>query len=228
MLTIMAISVFVMLGIWQLDRADSKNKNYQRFFHAEGPGPVDFLSMMKQNLTPTALQWRHVSLAGEFAAAPVLLLDNQVFNGDAGYNVIAGFRVDGSEKSVLINLGWIGAGQERNTIPTVDVPTGRLEMKGWLQAPVDNRFIDETVIERLNDNIFRMQEINIEEVSAASGTKHHPFIILLDPGVEFGYARDWAPSDSEQARHQAYAFQWFSLAFFVLAAFMILNLKKQE
>ncbi len=226
-LTIGALSAFILLGLWQLDRAEFKANAYQQFLRAERQPAVSLLSLFSQNSDSADFLWNKVSLSGEFDSGPVILLDNQVLNGAPGYNVIAGFRMDGSEKSVLINLGWIDADIERNDVGSIVVPAGHYEITGRIRVLEDNRFIDETVFQRLKNNIIRLQEINIDKVGALSGINYHPFILLLDPDVEFGYSRAWGLPDSEESRHQAYAFQWFCMALFILVVFVVLNIEKR-
>lgn len=226
MLTILALTVFISLGFWQLERAQHKKQNYQDFLLATEQTIISLSSVIKQNIPAADLQWRQVSLTGEFDSGPIILLDNQILNGVAGYNMIADFMVNGSDKRVLLNLGWIGAEDNYGFIAPIQVPRGHLDLTGPLKMVEDNLFIDEIVFEGMKNNIIRVQEINIDEVGVTTGTKYHPFIILLGPEIEFGLHRDWQPIDSGPARHQAYVMQWFRMALVVLVIFVGLIMKK--
>jgi surfeit locus 1 family protein len=50
------------------------------------------------------------------------------------------------------------------------------------------------------------------ELAAAYGAPLEPRILLLDPGVAFGYVCDWQPPGIAPLRHFAYAIQWWSFA----------------
>ncbi|EQD80580.1 hypothetical protein B1A_00746, partial [mine drainage metagenome] len=51
----------------------------------------------------------------------------------------------------------------------------------------------------------------------------YPGIVLLDPNPKSAYLRDWTPTFIPPARHQAYAFQWFSFAAAALVIFIVLH-----
>ncbi|MDH3644203.1 MAG: SURF1 family protein, partial [Gammaproteobacteria bacterium] len=121
----LALPVVVSLGVWQFDRAAGKRDSEQTFIERMSARPV----------TPPAqlddVDFLRVRLVGEFEAGRYFLVDNQVSGGRLGYWVIASFRSPGGQRW-LVNRGWIAAPLERDTLPEVGQPLGRIEIVGAL------------------------------------------------------------------------------------------------
>ena len=66
----------------------------------------------------------------------------------------------------------------------------------------------------------------LDEVAAVLGEPVQPFILLLDPGDDYGFLRNWVPEEMGPGRHYAYALQWFAMGL-VLAGLLIWNYRKR-
>jgi surfeit locus 1 family protein len=66
-----------------------------------------------------------------------------------------------------------------------------------------------------------------EEVAAALGRDIQPFVLLLDHGEDYGYLRQWVPSEFGPSKHFAYAVQWFAMGG-VLAGLLVWNYRKKR
>src|SRR5206468_799114 len=108
----------ISLGNWQTRRAEEKLELGRRLDEA-AKGPV--LSVPSVRLDASALERRRVSARGRFVARAALLLDNKVLHGAAGYHVLTPLKLEGGELHVLVNRGWIAAG-ERARLPAVPTP----------------------------------------------------------------------------------------------------------
>jgi len=225
-LTIIALFAFVCLGMWQADRASQKSQMYDTYVAAQGAPPMKYSDLLAAGLSNKEIALRNVTLSGKFDNNATYLLDNQVVGGVAGYHILSGFSISGSERPVLINRGWVPAGEDRNVVGPINAPTDIIDITGRLILPEDNWFIDENTVERLSNGIVRILEINIEKISVDSKINYLPFIILLDVEIGDGFARKWPMPKSSELRHQGYAFQWFLMALAVLIIYVCTNLKK--
>src|SRR5882762_1878462 len=132
------IALAISLGNWQARRAEEKLELGRRLDEG-AKGPV--LSVSSARLDASALERRRVSARGRFVARAVLLLDNKVLHGAAGYHVLTPLRLEGSEDlHVLVNRGWIAAG-ERSRLPVVPTPETVQTIEGIAVAP-SRRFVE--------------------------------------------------------------------------------------
>lgn len=225
-LTLIALFAFICLGIWQMDRGSQKRQIHDAFIVAQAAPPMKFSDILASGFSNKEIALRNVTLSGRFDKSTTFVLDNQVVSGIAGYHILTGFSISGSERAVLINRGWVPAGDDRNVIDPIITPSDYIELTGRLLFPEDNWFIDENFAEQLSNGIYRILEINIEKISADSKTNFLPFIILLDAEMGAGFTRKWPIPDSNEMRHQGYAFQWFMMALVVMVIYVSVNLKK--
>src|SRR2546423_5976508 len=95
------IALAISLGNWQARRAEEKLE-LGRLLDEGAKGPV--LSVSSARMDPSALERRRVSARGRFVARSVLLLDNKVLHGAAGYHVLTPLKLEGGEElHVLVN-----------------------------------------------------------------------------------------------------------------------------
>src|SRR3989440_13046495 len=126
------IALAISLGNWQAQRAEEKLELGRRLDEG-AKGPV--LSVSSARLDASVLERRRVSARGRFVARAVLLLDNKVLHGAAGYHVLTPLKLEGSEDlHVLVNRGWIAAG-ERSAQPAGPTPETVQTLEGIAVTP---------------------------------------------------------------------------------------------
>ncbi len=222
--TLLLFPALVALGIWQLNRAkEAREMQMQIDAHAHGK-PV---SIGQQLLPAGDLRFFHVVARGHYDPRHQILLDNQVHNGFAGYDVITPLRVAGGDTRVLVNRGWIPLGVDRAHLPQVPTPRGEQTVAGIAVVPNAHYFTLahpgpvsgpwQTVWENIDMRRFRR----------AVPFPVQPAIILLDPASPAGgFVRKWQLPDAGIAMHQSYAVQWFLLATVLVIIFVWLNVKR--
>ena len=113
LLVFIGSAICIRLGIWQLDRLKQR-----RAFNAQviSMRAAEMLNL-NQNLPAdiSSMEWRAVTVSGEYDFENQLALRNQ-YNGDQyGYHLITPLRF-GNGTDVLVDRGWIPA--DGNTVPT--------------------------------------------------------------------------------------------------------------
>ncbi len=73
-------------------------------------------------------------------ARATFFLDNKVLRGVAGYRVFTPLAIEGGDMHVLVDRGWIAAG-DRSRLPTVTTPEGVLTIEGLAVIP-SRRFLE--------------------------------------------------------------------------------------
>src|SRR6266852_7935080 len=158
----------ISLGNWQARRAEEKLELGRRLDEA-ARGAV--LSVPSVRLDATALERRRVSARGRFVAQATLLLDNKVLKGVAGYHVLTPLKLEGSGLYVIIDRGWIAAG-DRSRLPAISAPEGLQTIEGTAVVP-STRFV-ELAPETVDGP--RRQNLVIAREEKRLGLKLQPFV----------------------------------------------------
>ncbi len=201
------VVVTVMLGRWQLDRAQLRVERAERYDSLARLPPLLIGSQEIDAGEVAAFDYRRVQARGEWLTEYGIFLDNQVYRGEAGYYVYMPMRLAGSEMNILVNRGWVAAGRDRTHLPEIKTQAGVAEIFGSIQAPVSFKELGTTYREgRVWENVTQ------ERFKAWSGLKLQPLIIRQTDGQADGLVRTWLRPDSGADKNRAYAAQWFALA----------------
>ncbi len=215
------IIIMLMLGNWQLSRAQEKEMRQQR---------LDRLSQQPVISLPTTpirledYQFRQIEVRGTYVPAHTIYLDNKIHRGVAGYQIITPVKLGASSMHVLINRGWVAAGRDRNQLPNVPTPSGEVIVSGIANSPTQ-RILElsaETVSGRVWENL------HLDRYREATGLTLQTLVILQQDDVKDGLIRQWSRPDSGAARNLGYAFQWFSMALAVLILYLVLSVKRDR
>ena len=227
LLALVFFSLFISLGLWQLDRADYKRALYLDFENRQSGPAIDLNHYNTKLFDKEEIIWRHVRAAGEFLEQYQILLDNQVELGQAGYYVYTPFKLKQSEHVMLINRGWLSAGNDRAASPEIIMANGVVNIKGVAkEEPKTGLLLKDMPPEQMNKDVYRVQRLNIDELAELTKTKLLPYIVRLGPQSEKGYRRQWRLPGSGASIHNGYAFQWFAFATALLIIYLVLNIRR--
>ena len=104
--TVVAIVLTLMLGRWQLSRADQKEA-IQAAVTRQGELPVLTGSAALSGAEAGALLQRRVLLQGQWLAGKTIFLDNRPMSGRPGLVVVTPLQLQGSAAVVLVQRGWL-------------------------------------------------------------------------------------------------------------------------
>ena len=222
---VLLLGLFLTLGFWQLGRAEEKRVLLERF-EASRAGQSLYADALSAT-NADALRYRRVVLRGRYLPERQFLLDNQVRNRQAGFEVLTPFRlVDG--RVVLVNRGWLPMGARRDALPDVSVSGAPVEIEGWIYIPFGEAYslgdVDDPaagwprIVQNLDFDVFA-QRLDMPLL---------PMTIRLSTEAPAGYLRDWAVVPMTPAKHIAYAVQWFGLAAALLVIYVVVNLKRED
>lgn len=198
--SLLAITLCLKLGFWQLDRAAYKASIQQT--------PSKILT----NLSLITEQNRHQKLriTGHFDNNNPVLLDNQTQNKKVGYNLYLPFISE--ENAILVNLGWVAASSTRNSLPLIVPIKGQHTIIGTLSSSQGSPIL-------LGENIKKHQHMLVVQKTISADIQAHisyPIssqMLQLNRKNQFGYTNYWQPSVMQPEKHNAYAAQWFLLSF---------------
>jgi len=212
------IALTVALGNWQVRRAEEKTEA-GRLLDEAARGPV--LEVPAARIDGVGFERRRVSARGTFIARDTFYLDNKVLRGAAGYQVITPLKPTRPGASVLVNRGWIAAG-ERSRLPDVATPEGVQVIEGVAVVP-GSRFLElapEADSGALRENLVVARE------ETRLGFALQPFVIEQTSDARDGLVRAWVRPDTGVDRHRSYALQWYSLAALAAVLYVFLGFKR--
>ncbi|PTY37572.1 hypothetical protein BGP77_13830 [Saccharospirillum sp. MSK14-1] len=202
------LTVFISLGIWQLNRAEQK---------AQLQASID--SGQQVELLPSGAVprlYQHYQLTGQLDGDHLWLLDNRTHQGQAGYEVWAPLLTD--DGWYLASAGWVAASARREQLPHLELPEIR---RPWLaqSRPLSQAVVlAETELEHQWPQV--VQAID-PVVMAEQLHKAEPLGLLqLSPGQAGVGPVIWTPIVMTVERHRGYAVQWFAMAVALLLMYL--------
>lgn len=218
LLTILAVALFVRLGIWQLDRGHEKQRLLNSS-HAESVRPP--VLWRADDALPK--QYQALQVRGHFLST-TLLLDNQHYQHQFGYDVLSPLVLaDGS--IVLVDRGWIMRDPQAHQLPDIEIPAGNLQVFGSAYYPSSKHWILGQALEEKNASFAIVELLDVPLISQFLHKSVYPFIIRQNKAEAHGYMREWAIVSMPPTRHYGYAVQWFAIALVIFIIFIALNLK---
>lgn len=219
--TLAGVALTIALGFWQLGRADTKQALQSRINDYARQPSVPIAGTVA-NAAEVLL--RRIEVRGHYAPRYTVFLDNRVYKNQAGYHVYMPLRIDGSERYILVNRGWVAAGTERNRLPEVHTPDGEVVVRGTA-VPPSGRYI-ELSSKIAEGNVW--QNMVLERYRQATKLDVQPIVLQQTDATADGLIRDWPPVDLKRNTHLAYAVQWFALAMAILIYYLVINVRKRS
>ena len=225
---LVAFICFIRLGFWQLDRANQKN-NINSDYTSRQDEPLINLNKITPINEKDSLLWRRVELNGSFLNKKNIILDNQIFNKIAGFNILTPFLIKGGNHVVLINRGWQPNLPNRDLIPNITNIDGDKNLKGHIaKFPTSGITLGQSNIETMNSSVFRMQRLDFDELKYFFTFNILPYMIYIDPLLDKENYNTFKLPAPDSEKNYGYAFQWFAFALTLLIIFIKLGIRKKN
>lgn len=213
-LVILAGVIFLInLGFWQLRRLDQRQAINREILEGLNQPPV---TLTGEPVDPDELHRRRVIVTGTFDNERDMIQRTQSYQGRAGVDLIVPLDIEGSDRAVLVNRGWIPFEDfepemrdmyELDEEVTVEGVAYRSQTPPHSLAPTD----PEPEPGEWVDAWFR---IDIDRIQQQIDVPLLPIYIQATPGD----TPDTVPpireevTDLGEGSHFSYALQWFSFA----------------
>ena len=175
-----------------------------------------------------SLRYARVIARGQYEPEFEILLDNQVYKGQAGYDVITPLHINGSSVRILVNRGWVAAGENRNILPVIDTPKGEIEVAGIAQDPY-GKFFELSKPADIKQGEWQIvwQNLDMKRYANAVNFTLQPVMILLDAAsTSGGFVRVWPKPELGIEVNRGYAIQWYLMSITLIIIYLVTNFKK--
>ena len=225
LMTLVLVPALVGLGVWQLQRAEEKRVLQAQWQRQRDMAPRPLAEVLRGQ----APRFAPVVAQGRFDTGHQFLLDNQIRSHRPGYQVLTPLRLQGSERAILVNRGWIPMGDGRRDLPRIPTPEGSVRVTGYLVDPPQAGLRLGPADPGKGRWPKVVQYLAPQRASRQLGYPVVARAVRLAEGAPHGFPRDWnAPLPVGPARHTGYALQWFGLGVAVLVIFLAVNLRRDD
>ncbi|MDA9090627.1 SURF1 family protein [Porticoccaceae bacterium] len=210
--------LLVVLGFWQLDRADEKQRILDQYNTNQQAPPA----MVADLMGDSNLQYRSAWLVGELDSERRLILDNRVKNGRPGYEILEALSVVGLGQKVLVNRGWVPASLDRNQLPEIPPLLGSNQLRGALYQTLGGYRLDDGIglVEQWPARVGWISAARAEELY---GEDFFAYQFRLDQDSQGALNTGWPTVSVQPSKHTGYAVQWFVMAMVLIIMTLIAN-----
>lgn len=204
--TVFTMAVTASLGLWQLDRAGQKLA-LQAQIKDRSALPSWTNADLLAAADAGAGVHRPVRLSGHWVPRASVFLDNRQMNGRVGLFLVTPLRLDGSDRVVLVQRGWVPRDfTDRSRLPVIETPAGTVLVEGRLASSPSKLYeLGEAGTGPIRQNI------DLAAFARETGLDLLGVSVLQSSEAKDGLQRDWPLIAVDVHRHHGYAFQWFAL-----------------
>lgn len=220
------LPLLLSLGIWQTHRAEEKRAFLQQQAQSQ---TVETSPLSAATDDTDTLRYRKLEVTGHYDVVQQFLIDNQISDGKAGYFVLTPFILEGENKAVLVNRGWVALNSDRRQLPDVSLIAEPIIISGRANhfPSVGIKMAGAEIPSDTWPSV--VQVVDSQVVAKKLGYPLFSFQLELDKTQPNGFKREWHTTTLMQPeQHTAYAMQWFALAFTLTVLFIGYSFKKNH
>ena len=219
---VVALPLLLRLGFWQLERGEEKQQLQQQYAAQDQMLPVE-LSPLDAG---AQVAYQRVYFNGQFDNQHTVLLDNRIYAGVVGYEVLSPFITD-SGMTVLVNRGWIAGFPDRQQLPTVPVIDARVRLLGKIHVPLGEP-ITLAADEWSEQWPLVVQWEDISRIASVLQTELYTYSVRLAPTAIGALTVDWPAVNTQPEKHWGYALQWFLMAAALFAFWLYSSIRPRQ
>jgi surfeit locus 1 family protein len=215
------------LGTWQLNRAQQKRAFLQQQAQSQTVASSRLSTAIDDNVD--TLRYKKLEVAGHYDVAHHFLIDNQISAGKVGYFVLTPFILQGENKAVLVNRGWIALNSDRSQLPDVSMVAEPTVISGRANnfPSVGIKITGAEIPTDTNPSV--VQVVDSQVLAKKIGYPLFAFQLELNKDLPNGFKREWQTTTiMPPEQHTAYAVQWFALALTLTVLFIVYSFKKSS
>ena len=215
--TVLLVALGISLAQWQTRRGDQKQaiENAIRQRGVEAP-----FQLGAATKNADKLEYRRVTVRGEFVSGWPIYLDNRSYKGTPGFYVLMPLKIANSEVHVLVERGWLPLNpQNRAILLPYPTPAGVVDVEGVVRSRV-GRVLQLGQPAALKPGAI-VQNLDIAALATVSNLQMQPLLIEQTGNNKDGLVRDWTSPSLGIQMHRGYEFQWYALAVMAFLFFVV-------
>ena len=234
-LVLLAAAVMVRLGIWQLDRLEQRRAFNARVSEQQEAQPL-VLDADTIHLDLYSMEYRQVSVSGEYLPEDEIVLRNQVWNtefgGQLGVKLFTPLLIEGTDEAILVERGWIPEENAGIVKRAIYREQGSITLQGQLRRPETDFQLGFHPDPTMSPGEWRLDawnNLDLERLASQMDTTLLPVYLQHFPeGVQTNPPYATIPElELSEGPHLGYAIQWFSFAAILLLGYPF-YVRKQE
>jgi surfeit locus 1 family protein len=206
------------LGVWQLDRAATKNQLQAELMAQRALPALTGAALPADAAAARAQPQRAVVLAGRWLAERTVYLDNRPMAGRTGFYAVTPLQLDDGS-AVLVQRGWLPRDQvDRTRISLPPLATTQVVVQGRI-VPALPRLYE---LGAAGQGAIR-QNLDLESYARETALPLRPWAVVQEDGPtppQDGLLRQWPEPAADVQKHYGYAFQWFALCALILGLYV--------
>lgn len=225
---LVAIVIFVNMGLWQLRRLAERQEFNEILISRTSESPQPLREVLAANGPDLdQLELRSVAVTGTFVPGEEVILVSRSYNGWSGHHVLTPLDLGGGQ-AVLVDRGWVPVDLDQPGMAEFAPPAGTVQIEGVLRkTEVRGSFgpviPSEGVLSQIaRPNVARIDRqtsgdllpVYVQMINQTPAQGELPIIVAL-------------PEPSE-GPHRGYAIQWFLFTVVVIAGYPILLKRTAE
>jgi surfeit locus 1 family protein len=220
--TLIAVTIMVGLGTWQVERLAWKNALIDRIESGLRAAPAPLPARVEN---PADWDFRRVSVTGRFLHDHELDLAARSMNGRIGYQIVTPLKRDDGTL-VLVNRGWVPLEKRDPASRPEGLPAGTVTVEGVARVPAERGWMQPD-----NDpatNMWFWYDIPAMAAQAGEGAGEAlPVVIEAgdapNPG---GFPIGGQTNVNIANNHLQYAFTWYSLAITLIVIYFVFHWRR--
>jgi len=229
LLYLVVLVAMLLLGRWQLLRADEKIELIERAEVARLADPVPAARLDAAAAEQAGIGYARVAAHGRWLPSRQFLWDNRAHGGRAGVEVITPLQLDDG-RLLLVNRGWLPLSTRRERLPDVSLDdiAEPVSLGGLMSRPSRGFAQGEAFVADAPWPRY-LQYFDYAAMAAALRADVLPAVLQPgagDPDARWRLTSNWQPAASGPEKHYSYAVQWFAMAIALTIIFGVVNRRR--
>ena len=207
-----AVVVMVFMGLWQLDRLDSKQKLNQEVEERTASALIPIQDAVDSSdpwSIGESLKFRRVTAEGQYRDEDSVLIRNRSLNGAPGYWLLTPLRIS-EDIAVVVNRGWIPLSAEDFSPKSL----GKVTISGLIQETKGASGLQKS--DPSGGVLKSLGRVDLQRYQEQLSYGIYPIYLQLEfqqpDNEEQGIPLKLERPNFDDGPHLNYAVQWFSFA----------------